>query len=160
MLPASKMSVPRLCLTVFRLVRNVSLRAGFHIRQDVPHPGEVCGLRDALVACPVEHLRQLGLQRPDGPADGIAVRDRVHPAVHAHAAADPARGRQLRVLRSVDVASLEIEAVEPQQRSLLARDIGRHVDGYALVDMILDVAIPQLVPDDEVQGFGGEYGSR
>ena len=42
---------------------------------------------------------------------------------------------------------------------LLAANIGRHVDGYALVDMILDVAVPQLVSDDEGQRIGGKCGS-
>src|SRR5215469_16876734 len=64
--------------------------AGFHIWEDVPDGGEVGYRSDGLVAGPVQHLWQLGLQRPDGPTDGIAVGDRVHSAVYAHAAADPA----------------------------------------------------------------------
>ena len=42
---------------------------------------------------------------------------------------------------------------------MLAANIGRHVDGYSLVHVILDVAVPQLVPDDEGQGIGGKTGS-
>ena len=41
----------------------------------------------------------------------------------------------------------------------LPDDIGRHVDGYTLIHMILDVAIPQLVSDDEGQGIGGKSDS-
>ena len=156
MLPASKMSVPRLCLTVFRLDAERLPGAGFHVGQDVPHRGEVGGLRDVLVAGPVQHLRELVLQGPDGPADGIAVDDRVHPAVHAHAAADAASGRQFGIFRPVDIASLDVEAVEAQQHGFPAADIGRHVDGHTLVHVILDVAVPQLVSDDEPQGFRRE----
>ena len=150
------MSVPRLCLTVFRLEMNVSLAQASTSGRMCRTDSEVGGLGDGLVAGPVQHLRQLLLQGPDGPADRIAVDDRVHPAVHAHAAADAARRCQIGVFRAVDVASLDVEAVEAQQRGLLAADIGRYVDGHTLVHVILDVAVPQLVSDDEGQGFGGE----
>ncbi len=133
--------------------------AGLHVGQDAAHRGEVGCRRDVLVSGPVQHLRELLAQGPDGPADGIAIDDRIHPAVHAHAAADPAGGRQFGIFRAVDIASLDVEAVEAQQRGLLAVDIGRHVDGYTLVDMILDIAIPQLVSDDEGQRIGGKSGS-
>ena len=133
--------------------------AGLHVGQDAPHRGEVGRLGDFFVSGPVQHLREFLAQGSDGPADGIAIGDRVHPAVHAHAAADPARGRQFGIFRAVDVAFLDVEAVEAQQRGLLAANIGRHVDGYTLVRMILDVAVPQLVSDDEGQGIGGKSGS-
>ena len=79
--------------------------------------------------------------------------------MHPHAAADPARSGQLGILRAVDIAFLDVEAVEAQQRGLLAVNIGGHVDGDTLVGMILDVGIPQLVSDDEGQRFGGKSGS-
>src|SRR6266566_889196 len=62
-------------------------------------------------------------------------------------------------IRTVDVAFLDVEAVEAQQGGLLAVDIGRHLDGDTLVRMILDIGIPQLVPDDEGQRIGGKSGS-
>ena len=133
--------------------------ARLHFGQHVLHGGEVGCRRDRLVSRPVEHLREFLAQDPDGPADGIAIGDRVHAAVHAKPAADPARGRQIRVFRAVDVASLEVEAVEAQQRGLLAVHIGGHVDGDTLIRVILDVGIPQLVPDDEGQRLGGKSGS-
>ena len=79
--------------------------------------------------------------------------------MHAEAAADAAGGRQFGVFRAVDVASLDVEAVEPQQHGVLAVNVGRNVDRYTLVDVILDVAIPQLVSDDEGQRLGGKSGS-
>jgi hypothetical protein len=117
---------------------------------------QVGGRGDILVAGPGQHLRQLGLEGSDGPADGIAIDDRVHPAVHAHAAADAARGCQFGILRPVDIAFLDVEAVEAQQHSAAAADIGCYVDGHTLIDVVLDVAVPQLVPDGEGQGLGGE----
>jgi hypothetical protein len=57
--------------------------------------------------------------------------------MHPHAAANPVWRRQLGILRSVNVAFLDIEAIEPQQRGFPAADIGRHVDGDTLVRMIL-----------------------
>jgi hypothetical protein len=69
----------------------------------------------------------------DSPADGITISDRIHPTVHAHAAADMARGRQFGIFRAVDIALLDVEAVKAQQRGLLAVNIGRHIDGYTLI---------------------------
>src|SRR6185312_4085002 len=85
--------------------------------------------------------------------------DGIDLAVYAHAAADTAGGGQFGVFRAVGIAPLDVEAVEPQQHGRFAADIGRNVDGHTLVHVILDVAVPQLVPDDEGQGFGGESGS-
>jgi hypothetical protein len=79
--------------------------------------------------------------------------------VYADAAANTVRGRQFGIFWAVDVAFLDVEAVEAQQRGLLAANIGRHFDGYTLVRMILDVAVPQLVSDDEGQGIGGKSDS-
>ena len=151
--------MPRLCLTVFRLDTNVSLAQASTSGQGAPHRGEVGCRRDFFVSGPVQHLREFLAEGSDGPADGIPIGERVHSAVYAHAAADTVRGCQLGILRSVDVAFLDVEAVEAQQRGLLAANIGRHVDGYTLVRMILDVAVPQLVSDDEGQRIGGKSGS-
>ena len=79
--------------------------------------------------------------------------------MHAHAPSDTAIGRQLGVFRAVDIASLEIEAVEAQQRGLPAVNVGRDVDGDTLVRMILDVGVPKLVSDDEGQGLRGKSDS-
>ena len=79
--------------------------------------------------------------------------------MHAHAAADAAGGRQRGVLRTIDVASLEVEAVEAQQDGLLAVDVGRHLDRDSLVRVILDIGIPQLMPNDKGQRIGGKSGS-
>src|SRR6185369_7187240 len=86
-------------------------RAGLYLGQDVAYRAHVGGIGDGLIAGPFQHLRQLAAQRPDRPADRIAVGDRVHAAMHAHAAADAAGGRQRGVLRTIDVASFEVEAV-------------------------------------------------
>jgi len=59
------------------------------------------------------------------------------------------RNLQIGIFRPVDVAFFEVEAVEPQQGCLLAGDIRRHGDRDALVGMILNVAVPQLVFDGE-----------
>src|SRR5215212_7136604 len=112
------------------------------------------------VASAVKHLRELLAQDADGPANGVTVGDRVHAAMHTHARPDPSGGRQLRIFRPIDVAFLDVEAVETQQRGLLAIDIGRHFDGDALVRMILDIGIPKLVPDNKGQGISGELYSR
>src|SRR5229473_631732 len=57
------------------------------------------------------------------------------------------------------VAFLDVEAVKAQQGGLPAVDIGRHLDGYTLVRMILDIGIPQLVLNDEGQGIGDKSGT-
>jgi hypothetical protein len=79
--------------------------------------------------------------------------------MHAHAAADTTRGRQFGVLWAVDIASLDVEAVEPQQSGLLAVDIRHHIDRYALIRWVLDIGVPQLVPNDEGQRIRGKSGS-
>ena len=79
--------------------------------------------------------------------------------MHAQAAADPAWGRQFGIFRAIDIASLDIEAVETQQCGMPAINIGGHVDRYALIGMVLNVAIPELVPDDEAERIGGKLGS-
>src|ERR1700731_4173951 len=72
---------------------------------------------------PVQHLRELLAQSSDGPANGITIGDRIHSAVHAHAASDASGGRQFGILRTIDVAFLDVEAVEAQQGGLPAIDI-------------------------------------
>ena len=145
---------------------NVSRAQASTSGSTLPHRREVGGRRDLRVAGPVQHLRQFRGQGPDGPADRIAVGDRVHAVQLAHAAlgARLAQHRrrgdmQIGVFRAVDVASLDVEAVEAQQRGLPAVDIRRDVDGDTLVRVILDVAVPQLVPDDEGQRRGGKSGA-
>src|SRR5262245_13611352 len=133
--------------------------AGLHVRQNALHRSEISGLHNIFVAGALEHLRELLTEDADCPADGITIDDRIHAAMHAHAAADTVGGRQLRVIRTIDVASLDVEAVEAEQRGFLAANFGRHVDGYTLVHMILDIAIPQLVSDDEGHAIGGKSGS-
>src|SRR5215813_5238572 len=133
--------------------------AGLHVRENALHRSEIGDLHNFFVAGALEHLRELLAEDADCPADGITIDDRIHAAMHAHAAADTVGGRQLRVIRTIDVASLDVEAIEAEQRGLLAAHFGRHVDGYTLVHMILDVAIPQLVSDDEGHAIGGKSGS-
>ena len=79
--------------------------------------------------------------------------------MHAHTAADPSVCAQFGVFRAIDVASFEIEAVEAQQDSLFAVNVGGHLDRHALIGVILDIGIPKLVPDDEGQWFSGKSGS-
>src|SRR5690348_11133498 len=125
---------------------------GLHIWQGALYSCHVGGRRDVLISSSLEHLRKLAAQDANGPPNWVTVRDRIHPAMHPHATANTAWGRELRIFRTVDIASLEVEAVETQQRSFLAANIGRHVDGDTLVGMILDVGIPQLMSYDEGQG--------
>src|SRR6185503_14966810 len=84
---------------------------------------------------------------------------RVHPVeVRRGRAAQHRRpvNTQVRILWAVDVASFEVEAVEPQQRRLLAGNVCHHKNRDALIRMILDVAVPQLVADGEGQPTGAE----
>ena len=132
---------------------------GLHLRQEVAHCAHVGRLGDFLVPGLFEHLRQFATEGPDGPADRVAVNDRIHAAVDAHAAADAAGGREFGVLWAIDIATLEVEAIEAQQRRLFAIDVGRHVDRDALVRMILHIGVPQLVANGEGQRLGGETDS-
>ena len=133
--------------------------AGFDVGKDAAHRADVGCLGDRLVAGTFQHLRKLLTQDTNGPTDRVAVRDRVHAAMHTHPTTDTAVGAQRGIFRPVDIASFKVEAVEAKQHGLFAADISRHFDGYPLIRMILDIAVPQLVPDDEGQGLGGETGS-
>jgi hypothetical protein len=163
MLPASKMSVPRLCLTVLRREPNRS-RARLHVRQNAAHCREVGARCDRRVSGALEHLRQVRGQRSNGPADGVAVGDRVHAVKLADTdaralGATQHRGRgdvEIGIFRAVDVAFLDVEAVEPEQAGFPPVDIGSHDDGDTLVGVILNVAVPEFVFDDERQGIGGK----
>jgi hypothetical protein len=133
--------------------------AGFDLGQQVTHFGEVGRRGDRGVAGPFQHLRKLFLERPDRPADRVAVDDLVHPAELTHAVLRPGSGAQhhrpgdleIGVFRSVDVASVAVEAVEPQEDRFFPAGFCRHGDRDALVGMILNVAVPQFMPDDERQ---------
>src|SRR5262249_43668036 len=95
----------------------------------------------------------------DRPADRVAVDGRVHPVEIRRGRAPEHRwpfSTQVRIFRAVDVASLEVEAVEPQQRCLLAGDVRQYLDCDALIRMILDVAVPQFVAHSQGQRPGAD----
>ena len=77
----------------------------------------------------------------DRPAYWIAV----HRGVHAE--------QLVLAFRPVYVASLNIEAVEPEQGGVVP---ALDQNGYALVRVVLDVAVPELVLDDKRDGSGVE----
>ena len=64
---------------------------------------------------------------------------------------------QIGIFRPVDIASFNVKAVEPQQRRLFAVDVRRHDDDHALIRVVLNVAVPQFMPDDERHGPGLEF---
>src|SRR5262245_20991151 len=132
---------------------------GLDVRQDFRHGCHVDGLGNLRIARASQHLLQLRPQRADGPADRVAVDGRVHPVeVRRRRAAEHRRpvNSQVRIFRAVDVASFEVEAVEPQQRGLLAGNVRHYQNGDALIRMILNVAVPQFVADGEGQRTGAE----
>src|SRR5215470_1797451 len=132
---------------------------GFDVRQDVRHRRHIDDLGNLRIAGALEHFRQLRPQGADGPANRVAVDGRVHPVEVRRGRAAEHRwpfDTQVRIFRTVDVASFEVEAVEPQQRCLLAGNIRHHQDCDALIRMILDVAVPQFVADGEGQPTGAE----
>src|SRR5262249_54061988 len=98
-------------------------------------------------------------QGADGPADRVAVDGGVHPVEVRRGSAPEHRwpfSTQVRIFRAVDVASFEVEAVEPQQRRLLTGDVRHYQYCDALIRMILDVAVPQFVADGKGQPTGAE----
>ena len=86
---------------------------GIDVGQDFLHGRHVGQSGNALVAGFFQHRREFAAQQLYRPVDGVGVDDRVGSAMDAHATADATGCRQFGVFRTVDVAALEIEAVEP-----------------------------------------------
>ena len=85
------------------------------------------------VAGGFQHRAEIAAHGAHRPADGVAVGGLIHAVLHVVA------------VRRVHVALFDVEAVEPQGR--LVAHLNQDYD--ALVGVVLDVAVPQLVLDDE-----------
>jgi hypothetical protein len=84
-----------------------------------------------------EHLTKLGAYLGDRPANGVAIDGGVH-------AADP-----VLALGPIDIAALDVEAVEPQQSGLFSADLSYHQNRDTLVRMVLEIPVPKFMLNDQ-----------
>ncbi|KAH0533478.1 hypothetical protein FGG08_007721 [Glutinoglossum americanum] len=97
-------------------------------------------VRKVLISGGLKHGRQLVLYLLHRPADRVAVHRGVHAAELVH------------VLGTIHIAALQVKTVEPQQRCLFLPDLSDDQNGHALVGVVVNVPIPQLVLDNETYG--------
>jgi len=81
------------------------------------------------------------------PADRVAVHRGIHAAEFIH------------LLGTIHIAALQVETVEPQQRRLFPLDLSGDQNGHALVGVVINVPVPQLVLDDKTHGTSCKCGS-
>jgi len=86
------------------------------------------------------------LQLLHRPADRVAVHRGIHAAEFVH------------VLGPIHIATLQVETVEPQQRRLFSPGLASNQNGHALVGVVVDVAVPQLVLDGKTHGTSCKCG--
>ena len=110
---------------------------GLHISQHIGYFLLVDLARQVLVSSGLQHLRELLPDLPDGPGDGVTIHSGVHAAELVHP------------LRAINITALDVEAVEAEQRCLFAVYLAGDQNRNALVGVVLKIAVPELVLDDE-----------